>query len=167
MTPRESKEAPWHLAASGIVLEGEADGAAELLWINPALPPAHERASRPLRVEILCWFEDLVALNAGLRIVGDFFRRDSVLAAISRRDAATRLLLYTATWESVVQERYLAVRSILRPTAIALRAEWEPAWPSLASVVSATARRSTQATHAELADCGAVFESGRPRGQSS
>src|SRR5262249_54895375 len=100
---------------------------------------APDRASRPLRVEILCWFEDVAAVNAGLRVVGDFFGRDSVLAAISRRDDSTRLLLYTATWESVGQERYLAVRAILRPTAIALRAAREPAWESLAAIVAGEA----------------------------
>jgi hypothetical protein len=126
----------WHLVKSGIVLERDVDGTRELLWINPQLPPASERTSHPLRVEILCWFEDLPKTNVALRVIGDFFRRDSVLAAISRRDDSTRVLFYTAAGEPIVQERYLAVRMVLRPTAIGLRASVEPTWASLADVAA-------------------------------
>jgi hypothetical protein len=127
----------WQLAKSGVVLEREANGVAELLWIHPRLPPERDRAPYPLRVEILSWFADLAATNEALRVVGDFFGRDSVLAAISRRDDSTRFLLYTAASDPVVQERYLGVRAVLRPTAIGLRAAREPAWESLAAIAAA------------------------------
>jgi hypothetical protein len=126
----------WHVAKAGIVLERDDDGTRELLWIDPRLPSVPDRASHPLRVEILCWFADLPKMNAGLRVVGDFFQRDSVLAAVSRRDDSTRFLFYTATWEAMVQERYLAVRAVLRPTAIGLRAAVEPSWESLTAIAS-------------------------------
>jgi hypothetical protein len=129
---------PWHLAKSGVVSQTDTEDTSELLWISPQLPPPHERASRPLCVEIFCWFEDLMKLNAGLHVIGDFFRHDSELAAISRRDDSTRILLYTATWESVVQERCLAVRTVLRPTAMGHRAANEPAWDSLEALLSTT-----------------------------
>jgi hypothetical protein len=63
------------------------------------------------------------------------------VAAISRRDDSTRLLLYTATWEAVVRERCLAVRAILRPTAMGLRVAEEPIWDSLDGVMSTLSAR--------------------------
>jgi hypothetical protein len=129
---------PWCLCESGVVLQRDVDGTSELLWINPQLLPPKERTAHPLRVEVLCWFEDLTVLNAGLCVLGDFFRHDSVLTAVSRRDDSTRVLLYTATWETVVTERCLAVRAVLRPTAMGLRAAREPGWDSFEAVLSTT-----------------------------
>ena len=116
-----------------MVFEREADGASDLLWMNPELPLPDRWAAFPLRVELLCWFANLDKTNAGLAVLHAYFRADSVLAAIWRRDDSTRILVYTAAREPIVQERYLGVRAVLRPTAIGLRVEADLAWDALAA----------------------------------
>jgi hypothetical protein len=136
-----NRREPWGLSREGILLETCTDNVTELLWLNPRPTSQSGRAMYPLRVEILCRFEDLRDTNLGLRTAGDFFQRDSLLAAVSRVDDASRVLLYTATWESIVRERFLALRAVLRPTAIGLRVATDPLWRSFREL-TAFAERS-------------------------
>jgi hypothetical protein len=127
-----SSNEPWRITRAGIVLEQSVDDRSELLWINPRLLPA----PHPLRVELLCSFADLRETNSALREVGEFFRRDSTLAAVIRVDAATRVLVYSATWESIVRERFSALRAVLRPTSMGLRLALDAAWTTFTALRS-------------------------------
>jgi hypothetical protein len=128
-----NKTKPWEWADLDAELELRLDpnDCAERLWVNPELPTPAARTRYRQRVELLVWFEEPARLRDGLLVVGDFFATDSVLAAVARSGGATRLLLYTATWQPIVQERYLAIRAVLRPTPMALRVAMDPAWQSL------------------------------------
>jgi hypothetical protein len=107
------------------------EDATERLWLNPQLPPHAARARCRLGVQLLAWFDDLARWKEGLLVIGDFFASDSVLAAVAWSGGATRLLVYTATWQPVVRERYLAIRALLRPTPMGLRVAMDPAWKAL------------------------------------
>ena len=124
----------WRWGQTGVVLQRDTEDGCELVWLNDGLPPPHERARYDMRVEVLCWFESIAATNAGLAVLQDYFHADSLLAVMRRRDDATRILLYTAAREPVVQERYLGVRAVLRPTAIGLRVAVDPRWDAFTSL---------------------------------
>ena len=131
----------WRWGPAGVVVfECVVEGVDQYLWVNLLLPPPHEQGKYGLRVEVLCWFESLHSMNAGLAVMYDHFHEDSVLVAMRRRDDATRIVLYTAARESVVHERYLGVRAVLRPTAIGLRMAHESAWESFGAVLDAAGR---------------------------
>ena len=124
----------WRWGQAGVVLQRDTEDGCELVWLNDGLPPPHERARYGLRVEILCWFESIAAANVGLAVLHDYFHADTLLAVMRRRDDATRILLYTTAREPVVQERYLGVRAVLRPTAIGLRVDVDPRWEAFTSL---------------------------------
>jgi hypothetical protein len=124
----------WRWGQAGVLLQRDTEDGCEHVWLNDGLPAPHERARYGMRVEVLCWFASIAAANAGLVVLHDYFHADSVLALMRRRDDATRILLYTAAAEPVVQERYLGVRAVLRPTAIGLRVAFDPMWDSFSSL---------------------------------
>lgn len=137
----------WRWGAPGAVLERPMDdeyGGSEVVWINARLPPAVARARYGLRVEILCWFDDGAALNAGLEVLHDYFHADSFLAAVRRRDNATKVLLYTAASEAFVDDRYLGFRAVIRPTVVGLRVALEPTWASLTELEDALNMRAAR-----------------------
>jgi hypothetical protein len=139
----------WFLSKQGMLFERCAEGVNELLWLNPRRVSPEVRGMYPLRVELLCRFDDLQQTNSGLRIVGSFFQLDSLLAAVSRVDDASRFLLYTATWESIVRERFLALRAVLRPTAIGLRVAVDPLWRSFMTLTAVAERAASGGAEAE------------------
>ena len=139
----------WRWPAAHALLDA-GDGA--VLWLPTATPPPSERARFGLRVEILCWLDDVLALNAALGLLHDHFRRDSVLAAVRRHDNATRFVLQTAAREALAHQRCDAVRAALRPTAFGLRVALEPDWSSVTELVDGTGPaqgRSEMQHHAE------------------
>jgi hypothetical protein len=121
----------WPDLDAELELRREANDCTERLWVNPDLPTPAARTRYRQRVALLTWFEEPARLKDGLLVVGDFFANDSVLAAVAWSAGSARLLLYTATWQPIVQERYLAIRAVLRPTPMALRVAMDPAWQSL------------------------------------
>lgn len=125
----------WTWSEGGVVVERTVEGSEERIWVNPSLPSDGQRAPFRTRVEILCWFDDVEAMNAGLQIMRAYFWVDTVLAAIRRRDDATRCILYSRAGECAVHERYFAIRARLRPTAIGLSVALEPGWESLAEIL--------------------------------
>jgi hypothetical protein len=128
--------APWVWTAAGVVLDRELDGSLEQVWLSPDLPPEKDRLWHPLGVELYCWFGDVDGLNAGLRAFWEAFGHDSILVAVRRRGDTCRVLAYTAASEAMVHPRYLAVRRVLRPTALGLRLVRAPRWGALAEVLS-------------------------------
>lgn len=133
------RQTPWRLCRAGVLVDRDADGSRLLVWINPILTPAPLRGARPLCVELLYSFADLAKTNAGLRVVSSAFRHDSTLAAISRSDDSTRVLIYTEARQFVAEDRARAVRAVLRPPAAGLRIATEPHWESLISILSTSA----------------------------
>jgi hypothetical protein len=89
-----------------------------------------------LEVEIFGWSQREEGLNTSLCSLWEAFGNDSVLAAVRRRDEASRVLLYTSGREWVVHERYRAVRSRLRPMAMGLRLAHGPAWDALEQLLA-------------------------------
>ena len=122
------RRAPWAWTESDVVLERESEGSLEQVWLNGDLPSESERRWHPLGVEVFCWFADLAKLNDALAILWRAFGHDSVLVAIRRKDDSIRVLVYTTAPEGMVHKRYLAVRQVLRPTAMGLRVVNEPTW---------------------------------------
>jgi len=141
------RSSAWAWTTSGVVGEREIDGSRESVWVNPDLPPLADRARRPLRVEVLCFFEDTAALNAALEILHDGFAADTSLAAILRSDDSTRLLLYSAAGESAVESRYRAFRSSLRPTAIGVTLGSDPSWKALEALAPSAAAPAAPGPH--------------------
>jgi hypothetical protein len=119
-----------------VVLEREAEGSLEQVWLNGDLPSESERRWHPLGVEVFCWFADLAKLNDALAVLWRAFGHDSVLVAIRRKDDSIRVLVYTTAPEAMVHKRYLAVRQVLRPTAMGLRVVDEPTWETLGELLS-------------------------------
>jgi hypothetical protein len=131
-----NQRAPWAWTAAGIVLDRELDGSLEQVWLSPDLPPERERLWHPLGVEFYCWFGDVDKLNAGLRALWEGFGRDSILIAVRRKGDSCRVLAYTAAPEAMVHHRYLAVRSVLRPTAMGLRLVRKPGRDAVAELLA-------------------------------
>jgi hypothetical protein len=104
------------------------------LWINPEASPQNDCVRYPLCVEVLCWFEGVSEVQSGLRLLRAGFYTDTVLAAIRRVGSATRYTLYTQARESVVHERYFALRAVLRPVAIGLAVALDPGWEVLSAM---------------------------------
>lgn len=130
------KTAAWAWTEQGVLFDHrDGEGCRERLWVCPVPTDAATRSERSLRVEILCWFATIAALNSGLQVIRSSFQRDTVLAAMRRTDDATRVLLYTSVREPLVHERYFAVRAILRPTAIGLRLSRDTDWSALSAMV--------------------------------
>jgi hypothetical protein len=131
-----NRSAPWAWTAAGVVLDREVDGSLEQVWLSPDLPPETDRLWHPLGVEFFCWFGDVDKLNEGLRAFWEAFGHDSILVAVRRRGDTCRVLAYTAASEAMVHPRYLAVRGVLRPTAMGLRLVRAPRWGALTEVLS-------------------------------
>lgn len=118
------------------MFDREHEGSLEQVWLCPDLPPARDRSSLPVGVEVYCWFADTARLNESLLALWEMFGRDSVLVAIRRRNDVSRMLVYTAAREAVVHTRYYAVRGTLRPTAMGLRVVEEPGRDALGELLS-------------------------------
>jgi hypothetical protein len=118
------------------VLDRESDDSLEQVWIAPELPPESERRWHRLGVEVFCFCADLARLDDTLAALWRAFGGDSVLVAMRRRDDSVRVLLYTTAQEEMVHRRYLAVRGVLRPTAMGLRLVPEPTWDTLGELLA-------------------------------
>lgn len=120
---------------SGVVAGRAVPGGHEEVWVSPQLPPASERERYPLRVALLCRFEDVARMNADLRVVRGYFHRDSWLVAIRRRGPSSELVLYTSCRAAIVEQRYLALRGALQARVVGLSTARDPRWELLATLM--------------------------------
>lgn len=145
MKKQRPRRVPWRWTGTGLVFQDED----EQLWLCPELPAAAARISYPLALHVSYWSSDLPMyacmppLDAALYALWSHFGRDSVLAAIRRREPCNDVLLYTAAPRGIAIRRYDDIYRALRPPSMNIGYALEPTWETLESWLSSGASKQS------------------------